>query len=138
MDWKLILKLSLCGLFMGVATVFVIPSTVEPVFWAAIFIGCAYVIAKQRSDRLFLHGFCVSLANCVWITSAHVLMFDQYVARHPQEAAMMQSMPLPDQPRLMMALMGPIVGLVSGLVLGLLSFIAGRIVPRAQHRVAGA
>jgi hypothetical protein len=32
MDWKLILGLSLFGLAMAIATVFVIPSSIEPVF----------------------------------------------------------------------------------------------------------
>jgi hypothetical protein len=60
----------------------------------------------------------VSLANSVWITAAHVVLFDSYIANHPQEAAMMTSMPLPDSPRLMMALMGPVIGVLSGIVLG--------------------
>lgn len=47
MNWPLILKLSLFGLVMGIATVFVIPSRVEPLFWLGIFVVCAYVIAKQ-------------------------------------------------------------------------------------------
>jgi hypothetical protein len=44
MDWKLIFGLSLFGLAMAIATVFVIPSNVEPIFWLAIFLVCAYLI----------------------------------------------------------------------------------------------
>src|SRR5438477_11893401 len=116
MNWKLILQLSLFGLAMGIATVFVIPSNIEPIFWLAIFVVCAYIIASSRTGRPFLHGLCVSVVNSVWITGAHVLLFDQYIAGHAQEAAMMASMPL--SPRLMMLAVGPCVGLVSGLVLG--------------------
>jgi uncharacterized membrane protein len=132
MNWKLILQLSVFGLAMGVATVFVIPSTVEPLFWLAIFVICASVIARRAPGRYFLHGLLVSLVNSVWITGAHVLLFDQYVARHQSEAAMMASMPLPTHPRLMMICTGPIIGLVSGLVLGLFAFIASRITRRAS------
>ena len=128
MNWKLILQLSLFGLAMGIATVFVIPSTIEPVFWLAIFVICAYVIAKRAPGHAFLHGLWVSLVNSVWVTSAHVLLFQQYVARHPQEAAMMLTMPLPTHPRLMMVCIGPIVGLVSGVVLGLFALVAGKLV----------
>ena len=46
MNWKLIFGLSLFGLAMAIATVFVIPSKIEPFFWLAIFIICAIVIAK--------------------------------------------------------------------------------------------
>jgi hypothetical protein len=127
MNWKLILQLSLFGLAMGVATVFVIPSKIEPLFWLAIFVVCGYIIAKRVPGKHFLHGFFVSMVNCVWVTGSHILLFDHYVANHPQEAAMMQSMPLASSPRMMMALMGPIVGVISGVVLGLLSFVAGRL-----------
>src|SRR2546426_4238331 len=56
MDWLLILTLSLFGLAMAVATVFVIPSNIEPLFWLVIFIVCAYLIAKRAPGRPFLHG----------------------------------------------------------------------------------
>lgn len=126
MNWKLIFQLSLFGLAMGVATVFVIPSKIEPAFWLVIFLICAYLIAKRSPGMYFLHGLLLGLANSVWITAAHVLLFDAYIARHAQEAAMMQSMPA--SPRLMMALTGPVVGLISGVVLGLFALVAGKLV----------
>ena len=89
--------------------------------------------------RMFLEDF-VSAWNKVWnknVSSkdlfAHRLFmrafstFDRYIANHPAEASMMQSMPLPDSPRLMMALTGPIFGVVSGIVLGLFAVIAARL-----------
>ena len=128
MNWKLIFQLSLFGLAMGIATVFVIPSRIEPVFWLVIFVICAYLIATRCSRGYFLHGLFVSLLNSVWITAAHVVFFDQYITNHRQEAAMMTSMPLPNSPRTMMALMGPVIGLASGVVLGLFSVAAHKIV----------
>jgi hypothetical protein len=128
MHWKLIVQLSLFGLAMGIATVFLIPSSVEPFCWLAIFGICAYIIATRAGSRFFLHGLLVSIVNSLWITAAHILMFDRYIANHPQEAAMMRSMPLPDSPRLMMALTGPVIGLVSGLVLGLFAVVAAKLV----------
>ena len=72
----------------------------------------------------------MSLVNSVWITAAHILLFDQYMASHPQEAAMMKSMP--GSPKQMMVLFGPIVGCISGLVLGLFTWVAGKIVKPAR------
>jgi len=133
MDWKLIFGLSLFGLAMAIATVFVIPSNIEPAFWLVIFVICAFVIARSRADRHFLHGFLVGLVNCVWVTTAHILFFSPYIAHHPKEAAMMSSMPLADSPRLMMALVGPIVGIISGAVIGLFAYVAGKAVkPRVN------
>jgi hypothetical protein len=128
MDWKLIFQLSLFGLAMAIATVFVIPPNIEPVCWLVIFLICAYVIAKRRATGRFVHGVLLGLANSVWITAAHILLFDRYIAGHAQEAAMMKSMPLPDWPRLMMAMVGPVVGLISGIVIGLLALGAGKLV----------
>ena len=128
MNWKLIAQLSLFGLAMGVATVFLIPSTIEPLLWLVIFGICAYIIATRSSGQYFLHGLLVSMVNGIWVTASHILLFDRYIANHPQEAAMMTSMPLPGSPRLMMALMGPVIGVASGLVLGLFAVVAGKLV----------
>ena len=133
MDWKLIFGLSLFGLAMGIGTVFVIPSNVEPIFWLLIFLICAFLIARKRPDRHFLHGLLVGIVNSVWVTGAHILFFSQYIANHPKEAAMMTTMPLPNHPRLMMACAGPIVGVISGLIIGLFAFVAGKIVKPAVN-----
>jgi hypothetical protein len=132
MNWKLIFQLSLFGLAMGFATVFVIPSNIEPAFWLVILLVCAYAIAKKCATGHFVHGLLLGLANSVWITSAHILLFDRYLAGHSREAEMMTRMPMPDSPRLMMALTGPIVGLISGVILGLFAFVAGKLIKRQQ------
>jgi hypothetical protein len=127
MNWKLIFQLSLFGLAMGIATVFAIQSNVEPIYWLVIFVISAYLIATRARSRYFLHGVAVGLANSVWVTGAHVLLFRQYIANHPKEAAMMLSMPLPTHPRVMMLIMGPIIGLVSGIILGLFAIVAKKL-----------
>jgi hypothetical protein len=128
LNWRLILLLSLFGFAMAFATVWVIPSNVEPIFWLAIFAACAVLIARQAPGRPFLHGFLVSLVNSVWITSAHMLFAGSYLANHAREAEMLRGGPMPDSPRLMMALTGPVIGIISGLVLGVLALIATKFV----------
>jgi hypothetical protein len=132
MDWKLIFLLSGFGLAMAVATVFVIPSNMEPAYWLVIFLICAYLIARLRADKHFLHGLCVSMVNSVWITAVHILLFDQYMASHPQEAALMKSMPVAESPKVMMLIFGPIFGSLFGLVLGFFAFLAGKFVKPAR------
>jgi hypothetical protein len=90
------------------------------------------IIARKGAARPFLHGFLVSLANCVWITSVHILFYQSYLANHANEAAMLKTMPLPDSPRVMMALTGPVVGVVSGLVLGGFAFAASKLLERTR------
>lgn len=131
MNWKLIFKLSLFGLVMAFATVFWIPTSIEPVFWLIIFSICAYFIAKRSPGKYFLHGFFVSLVNSVWITAAHIGLYGTYLTNHPEMAEMSARMPLPDHPRLMMALTGPVFGIISGVVLGLFSLLAGKLVKKS-------
>jgi hypothetical protein len=135
MDWKLIFQLSLFALAMGVATVFLIPSNIEPLLWLPIFIVCAYIIAKRSPGKPFLHGFLLGLVNCVWVTGAHILFASTYLANHAKEAAMMTQMPMPDSPRLMMAMFGPLVGVISGVVLGILALVGTKILKAAPGSV---
>jgi hypothetical protein len=128
MNWKLIFQLSLFGLAMGIATVYVIPSKIELAFWLAIFLYCAYVIAKCAGGGNFLHGLLLGIANSVWITGAHVLLFKRYLAGHAQEAAAMQQGPLASHPREMMLIVGPLIGVVSGVIIGLLALLAGKMI----------
>jgi len=127
MNWKLILQLSMFGLAMGLATVFFIPSKIEPVFWLIIFIFCAYSLARHCRRLVFVHGLLLGIANSVWITAAHILFASQYLANHLQEAAMMKIMPF-NSPQVAMALMGPGFGIVSGIVIGLFAWIASKMV----------
>ena len=128
MDWKLVFGLSLFGLAMGITTVSVVPPSAEPILWLTIFLVCAFLIARKRSSGHFLHGFLVGVVNSVWVTAAHVLFFAKYLANHPKEASMMSSMPSPNSPRVMMALIGPVVGIFSGIVIGLLAWVAAKFI----------
>ena len=136
MNWKLILQLSLFGLVMGIATVFFVSSSLEPFCWLAIFLVSAYAIARGAPGRPFLHGVCVGLANSVWVTGAHILLVNQYLAGHTREAAMMSSGPLATHPRLMMAITGPLIGLVSGIVLGIFAVVAVKLVGASRGNTA--
>jgi hypothetical protein len=128
MNGKLVVLLSAFGLVMGLATVFVVPSSVEPIGWLVVFLVSAYCIALYAPGRYFLHGLAVSLANCVWVTGSHILLFNQYVANHAAEMEMMRAMPMANHPRLLMLATGPVIGLVSGLVLGLFAVVAHKLV----------
>jgi hypothetical protein len=133
MNWKLILQLSLFGLVMAFATVFVVPSNLEPLLWLPIFIVCAWLIARSAPRLHFLHGLLLGVVNSVWITAAHVAFFDQYLAHHAKEAAMMRSSTTPIPPRLLMACVGPVIGVVSGVLIGLLALVAVWILRRGSR-----
>ena len=131
MNWKIIFQLSIFGLIMAFGTISLIPEKVEPAFWLIIFIFCAFVIAKACPGKYFLHGFLVSMVNCVWITAVHIAFRQTYVANHPQMASIGTGMPsLEIHPRLAMAIMGPIFGAMFGIILGLFSFVASKVIKK--------
>lgn len=136
MNWKLIGQLSLIGLAMAIATVYVIPSRVEWAVWIPLFFLCAYLIAARVARLHFVHGLLVGIANSLWVTLVHVLLFDAYLAHHPKEAQMMASSAMPLPPRVMMACVGPIVGVITGVVIGLLAVVAAWIVRRGERPAA--
>lgn len=132
MNFKLILGLSLFGLFMSIGTVYFIPSSIEPGCWLVIFLICAYLIAKNAPGKYFLHGLCTSLVNCVYITGTHVLLFSKYAAGHAMEIENSNKLPiLLGHTRQQMLLIGPMVGILSGIVLGLFAFVASKMVKKA-------
>ena len=130
MNWKMIFQLSLFGLAMAIATVFWIPSSIEPLFWLVIFFFCAKTVAKNAPGKYFLHGFLISMVNSLWITCTHILLADTFLANRPEEAEMMSKMPMPDSPRLMMLMVGPFAGVIFGIILGLFCFIASRFIKK--------
>ena len=126
-NWKLVSQLSLFGLAMAFATVFFVPSNIEPFCWLAIFLVCAYVIGAGATPGPFLHGLAIGVVNSVWVTAAHVLFFNQYIANHAREAEMMRSSPMANSPRLMMAVTGPLIGVASGIILGVFALVAAKV-----------
>lgn len=138
MNWGLILLLSLFGLAMAFATVYVVPPNLEWLVWLAIFVICAYLIAKRAPRLVFLHGLLLGVANGVWVTAVHVALFDQYLAHHAREAAMLKTTPMPIPARLMVACVGPIVGVATGVVIGLFALLAGAMLRRGRPAAPGA
>ncbi len=136
MNWKLVAQLSGFGLIMAVCTIALIPTTIEPACWVVVFLLSAYAIGRAGTGAPFVHGVLTGLANCVWVTGAHVIFARTYLAHHTQEAQMMARGPLAHHPRLMMLLTGPVIGLVSGVIIGLLALAAARFLSPAPRQAA--
>ena len=125
MNWKLIFLLSLFGLAIGAAGVFLVPSNIEPFCWLIAFIISAIAIAKKAPSKYFLHGFMVNILNSVWATAAHLALYDRYIAFNPQLAEQFASAGI--DPKLGMLMSGVIAGVLFGVILGLFAWIAGKI-----------
>lgn len=132
MNWKLIFMLSLFGLAMSFSTVFWISFPVELVLWFIIFVFCAYAIVTECPDRYFLHGFLVNMVNAIWMTTVRVVLYQSYLANHPQEAMLIRRLYTPDSPRLVMLVLGLPVGAMFGVVLGVFAIIASRTMKKKE------
>lgn len=129
MNWKLIFQLSIFGLIMAFGTISLIPEKTELIFWLAIWVFIAFVIAKQCATRQFWHGFWVSMVNSLWITIAHALYLKSYLAHHPDMTTTNPVLnPFPQHPIFVMLLFAPIFGIAFGIIQGLLAFAVSRFV----------
>ena len=134
MSYKLILGLSLFGLAMGVGTAFVIPPNVEPYAWLAIFGLSGFFIAKQAPGRYVLHGVLVSVLDAVWVTGAHVALYDKYAVVH---RSILSMAPHLGSPPVTMAAAGAVVGIVGGIALGVFAWVSSKFVVSAHSEFAG-
>ncbi|MBX7126515.1 MAG: hypothetical protein K1X47_12545 [Cyclobacteriaceae bacterium] len=125
MNYKLCFWLSMPGLFMALATVYFIPTSVEWICWLAIFLFCGWMLSEKINAGYFVHGFVISLFNCVWVTAAHVILFDDYATHHSVEVEMMKSGPA--SPQAMMLVTGPVIGILSGLVQGIIAWAISKL-----------
>lgn len=136
MNWKIIFQLSIFGLIMAIGTISLIPESIEFIFWLAIFLFCAYIIAKVCPGKYFFHGFMVSIINCIWITTAHIIFYSSYITHHPAMVKMSTQHPvLPTHPRLAMLIVGPVTGIICGIILGIFAWIASMIVSKKATAV---
>ena len=130
MNWKLLFTLSLFGLAMAFATVSLIPEKFELLCWLLIFSICSTFIFRKTNGPYFLHGFILSLINCVYIVIVHILFYHTYMANHPEMIEMNAHMPLSTHPRLMMLIMGPVFGVAFGLIQGFWAFLTSKVLKK--------
>jgi hypothetical protein len=128
MKWSLIFILSLFGFLMAIATVFLIPTSIEIYFWIPIFLVYAYIIARNAEGDYFLHGLFLGIANSLWISLIHALLFTKYIFNNGTVSETLAKLPKPGPPRLMLIIYGPIIGVIAGIILGLLCLGASKIV----------
>jgi hypothetical protein len=122
MNYKLLFKLSVLGMLLAFATVYFIPSTIEPFFWAMIFTFNAFIISNKCSEKYFLSGLVLGLLNGGWTLLVHLFLFNDYVANHPEEMTQ-----LGDSPKQMLIISGLVITIFSGIMQGFFTFIISKL-----------
>ena len=135
MSWKLVFGLSILGLAMAIASVLWVEESLEPYLWLGLLALSAFAIAKRAPGRYFLHGFVLSVVNSVWVTAAHLVLFEE---RHIIVHARLLSVPVQlGSPQVAMAVVGSAAGIASGLVLGLMAWGTSAFVVSSHSEFAG-
>ena len=134
MNWKLIFGLSLLGLAMAFATVYVIPNNIAIFLWIAIYIFCAFVIAKQTFDarkpaRKYWHAVAVGYLFCIYVGTVHFIFFDMYVAFQPKVLEVLKKH---NDTRTSLLVMNIVFGFMLAKVLAVLTFFAGLILKKIK------
>lgn len=130
MNLPLIALITLLGIGMGLAELAgLIPHGLELVLWCVIAVIAALVIGRV-TQRRFLNGLAAgflawAIAN--WICA---VFFDTYVSRNPTAAQSFAALPAGMSPRLLVAILAPILAIGYGLLVGGLSAVAGKILGR--------
>ena len=138
MNWRWIFGLAGFGILMGVLSVFGYTGKIEWLFWLAIAVVCAVLIAKVVSEKLFLTGLLVGLLDGVFNSIVQSAFFNTYLANNPKFAEGFGPIPGGLDPRIFVLLAGPFVGLLYGLFLGLLTWLAGKIFKKPMAATSGA
>ena len=113
---------------MAMATVVLIPTSIEVFFWIPIFIAYAYIIARNTESDYFLHGLFLGIANSLWISLLHAMMFTKYIFNNGEVSETLAKLPKLGPPRLMLLIYGPMIGVFAGIIIGLLCLGVSKIV----------
>lgn len=121
--------LSIFGLIMAFATVFLIHKDIEIILWIPVMMVCGYTIARHCFASYFLHGFLVGILSSLIIVSIHLIFWTQWLDFYVKMRKYAINPMIHNHPRLSMALMGLGVGILSGTIIGLLSlYLSKRVI----------
>jgi hypothetical protein len=130
MKWKLVFALAACAVIMGAASVLGYTQNIEPFCWIAIAVVCAFVLARGVTQKLFLHGLYVGVAQGIVNGAIQAAFFNTYLRNNPDVAAQMSQNPFPFSPSVFVLLSSPLIGAAFGVAMGLLTLLAAKLVRR--------
>ncbi len=136
LNWKLLKKLSLLGVVMGIATVWGWVGNYEGLAWFLLAVICALVIGRKVRRQHFPHGLLAGAIASLIAQIFQVIFFPAYLANSLEHTADFNQLPIDFPPRLLLALLAPFIAAASGIVLGVMSWAAARYVFRSPQAPA--
>jgi len=109
---------------MGLGTIFIFPSIIEPLAWLAMFVFCFIILARFCEKKFFLNGLITGFIILVLIDLIHFSFFDAYFHHHAEWAHTHATY---EQIKWGDLFFSPVLGIAFGLVLGLFTWVASLI-----------
>lgn len=127
MNWRLIFRLSLLSIVMGVASVLGLARNHEWLMWLFVGVLSAWQFARKTREELFLHGLCLGVFIGTFSSSIQAVFVSTYLSNNPGMVEALNALPQNLHPAAVVLIMGPIIGAFSGVVFGLLAAVAGKL-----------
>lgn len=124
MKWEFIGILSLGGALIGIASLWGMQESFEAILWLLLALFSPVFIARQTSNKVFLHGLASGIGMGLLHSLIQVLFFETYLKANPQTAKEFFNTQFPFSPRFLVAVIGPVVGILYGTVIGSFAVIA--------------
>jgi hypothetical protein len=118
MKWNIVFLLSLFGVGMGIASLFGYTKKIELYEWIVIAVVVTYIIPKQTTHKVFLHGMYAGIGMGVLFTVVQISFFDVFLQHNTTEAEGFKAMFGGNDPRIFIFLSGPFIGAAYGVLIG--------------------
>src|SRR5262245_61113186 len=136
LNWKIIKKLALLGLAMGVATVWGWVGSYEGLVWLLVAVVCAVTIGHVVARQHFQHGVITGVIISLVAQMLQVIFFPIYLANNLGHTADFNQLPIDFPPRLFNLILTPFIAAASGIVLGAMAWGAARAAPKIGKLLA--
>jgi hypothetical protein len=126
MVWRLILRLALVGVLMGILSLFGLTGKIEWLYWVVFGLFTAYAIGRIVPEKPFQHGL---VTGCFWITSTliKVIFYDTYIRFNPDFVATYANVSGGiGKARIFMLITAPLQAVMIGLLIGFVAWIISR------------
>ena len=127
LNWKIIKKLALLGIPMGVATIWGWVGNYEGLVWLLVATLCAVAIGRSVTRLHFQHGVVAGVIISLIAQMLQVIFFPVYLANNIGHMADFNQLPIDFPPRLFMLILIPFIAAGSGMVLGAMSWGVARV-----------
>jgi hypothetical protein len=116
----------LIGITIGLATVFIVPSSFEIIVWLVLAFVLSIFVKVKFKIKIYTNTFLLAALCGMFVTLTHLFFLDNYLQSHQSEIAGLDQIKIYDSYRLTLLVIAPIYWIVLGLCSCLVLFIINK------------